>query len=287
MKATKILGIIIVAIGMLGFFSGCKAIGDKNYSDPIEYDIYHNTIQPQTEVLAIYNSLGNIRMTKTDNQEVSIKAVLKQIKELGDIEEKKEDLLIQPVEDNGVFLIEALSKRSGKGYWESLDNYNGILVDYEIMVPEKIKEVRVYNEIGNISIENIKAQITAYTNIGEISGVGLVPLGVSSFFNNMQNEWLFPEKRENINIGFASLEFANSINARAGMRDIVLKVPEGSIYRHLEGDFKIEEIENKEARKLCLEKPTDIKKKDKETIINSSVEEDGSPMPIVSIKEGR
>lgn len=269
-------------------FLGCKAIGDKNYSDPIEYDIYHNTIQPQTEVLAIYNSLGNIRMTKTDNQEVSIKAVLKQIKELGDIQEKKEDLLIQPVEDNGVFLIEALSKRSGKGYWESLDNHNGILVDYEIMVPEKIKEVRIYNEIGNISIENIKAQITAYTDIGEISGVGLLPLGVSSFYNNMQDKWLFPEKRENINLSFASLEFANTINAGAGMRDIVLNVPEGSIYHHLEGNFKIiEDVENKQARKLCLEKPADIKKRDKETIINICIEEDGSPMPIVSIKEGR
>lgn len=286
MKKKKILGMIIVVIGVFSFLSGCKAVGDKYYRKPIEYDIYNNTIQTQTEVLAIYNNLGNIRMTKTNNQEVSIKAVLKQIKQLGDIEEKREDLLIQPVTDNGIFLIEAISKRSGKGYWESLDNHNGILVDYEIMVPEKIKEVRVYNKIGNISIENMKAQITAYTQIGEISGIGLVPLGVSSFSAAMQGKWPLPEKRENINIGFASLEFANSINTGAGIGDIALNVPEGSTYRHLEGDFEIEEeIEGKEARKLCLKKPADIKKKNKETIINSGVGDE--PITIVTIKEGR
>lgn len=281
----KRIGVVILTLSLtFGNLIGCASIEDKVYSNPVEYLTFDGSVQPESDVLALYNEQGDIKLKATTGQNVSIKVKLEQTKELRDLEVKKNNLSINPKVMDGIFLIEPLTADGNENYWQWLDdnlNENGILLDYEIGIPENIKEIRVYNEIGDICLENIKAKISAYTSIGEISGTGVTPLDDSSFTNDM------PERKgsDSINVDLASLDYINNMSIGTEMGKIVVTVPEDAVYKHLmDPNFQVRDMDRKATREQCLAAPSVIKKKSGDTTtIVSSIED--APTTSITIRK--
>ena len=148
--------------------SNNKVIVKDTLEEPIIHNVYNFNGKPEADVLSICNSLGDIKVTKSNTNDLKVVANLVQTKELKDIDKKLRNLLIKPKIENGIIFYEPLYAKNEQGsFWEWIYtslNTNGISINFNIEIPSTIKELRVYNSLGNIDLENITAKIYAQTD---------------------------------------------------------------------------------------------------------------------------
>lgn len=229
MRKSKSLLLVVTMVLML---SGCSISTYKDtLTTPIVHNIYSYNGKTTADVLSIYNLNGDVKISKSDTNNLKVVGNLIQTKQLKDINIKLDNLLIKPKSQNGVFFYEPLySNNTTRDYWDWIKtnlNANGIQVNFDVQIPSTIKEVRIYSEIGNINLENITARIYAQTNIGNITGENLNPLDSAIFKVNV------PSKLNNgIKVKFSSLDNVNDITAGVTLGNMTLNLPSGAMYTH-------------------------------------------------------
>ncbi len=129
-----------------------------------------------------------------------------------------------------IFYEPLYAKNTTRNYWEWIKsnlNANGIQVNFDIQIPDTIKEVRVYSELGNIVLQNISTKIHAQTNIGSIIGSNINPLDSAVFKVNV------PSHGETaLDLTLSSIDNVNSIIAGMTSGNAVLNLPSESRYSY-------------------------------------------------------
>ncbi|ACA57009.1 hypothetical protein ACLD43_03155 [Clostridium botulinum] len=238
MLTKKLVSLLLIGtIGVL--LSACstnRTLNDfKNGKDkdtlqiPIVHDVYNYNGKPNADVLSIFNSNGDVRISKSETNDLRVKTKLVQTKSIKDIDKKLNNLAIKPKIEKGVIFYEPLyTNNKNRNYWEWIKsslNANGIQVNFDVQIPQTIKEVRIYSELGNINLQNISAKIHAQTNIGTITSANIDPLDSAVFKANI------PSKGENaLDLSLSSIDNVSSITAGVTSGDIVFNLPSGSEY---------------------------------------------------------
>lgn len=226
------------------------------YKDTLDEPIIHNVYtfddKISTDVLSVCNAIGDVTITNSDNENVKVSVDLVQSKNLDDIDKKLGNIFVNPKLDNGVVFYEPLCKNDEtRDFWEWSSkelNDNGISVNFNIEIPSTIKEVRVYDSIGDIDFKDITAKIYAQTDIGQITGSNITPLDNGTFKVNCainkneicklnfklddNGELKVNDPRDNagINLNFASIDEANNIIAGTKSGIVKLDIPSNSNY---------------------------------------------------------
>ncbi|AFS77458.1 putative lipoprotein [Gottschalkia acidurici 9a] len=254
---------------------------NSKLSNSILHQTFNYEEATEAEVLSIFNTVGDIKISRSESDKVIVIAQLEQTKELKDIDKKLENLVIQPQIRNGVIYFEPLyNKDTSRNYWEWISselNGNGININFDIQIPDTIKELRVYNEIGDIELNNISSKIYAQTNIGSIVGTDLNPLDTATFISNIPKL-----QNEGINISLSSIDNVNSIITATTLNDITINLPKESNYSHIENDdiateypYEISTNSNVNyIRKKSLEKLNNLNNKRNNTVITTHVSDD-------------
>ncbi|KRU24639.1 hypothetical protein VT91_01040 [Clostridium sporogenes] len=236
MLMRKLVNLLLIGIiGMLlGVCSTNRTLNDpKNGKDkdtlqiPIVHDVYNYNGKPNADVLSIFNSNGDVRISKSETNDLKVKTKLVQTKSIKDIDKKLNNLAIKPKIEKGVIFYEPLyTNNKNQNYWEWIKsslNANGIQVNFDVQIPQTIKEVRIYSELGNINLQNISAKIHAQTNIGTITSANINPLDSAVFKANI------PSRGENaLDISLSSIDNVSSITAGVTSGNIVFNLPSGS-----------------------------------------------------------
>ncbi|APQ78532.1 hypothetical protein [Clostridium botulinum] len=246
MLMRKLVNLLLIGIiGMLlGACSTNRTLNDfKNGKDkdtlqiPIVHDVYNYNGEPNADVLSIFNSNGDVRISKSETNDLKVKTKLVQTKSIKDIDKKLNNLAIKPKIEKGVIFYEPLyTNNKNQNYWEWIKsslNANGIQVNFDVQIPQTIKEVRIYSELGNINLQNISAKIHAQTNIGTITSANINPLDSAVFKANI------PSRGENaLDISLSSIDNVSSITAGVTSGNIVFNLPSGSEYIYNQMDPK-------------------------------------------------
>lgn len=232
----------VLLIGTVGVLLGaCSINGTLNnfknriYIDtletPIVHDVYNYKGKPNVEVLSIFNSIGDVRISKSNTNDLKVKIKMVQTKSIKDIDKKLKNLSIKPKITNDVVFYEPLyANNTTLNYWDwikSSSNANGIQVNFDIQIPDTIKEVRIYSELGNIALQNISAKIYAQTNIGNIIGSNINPLDSAVFKVNIPSDG-----ETALDLTLSSIDNVNSITAGMTSGNAVLNLPSGSRYSY-------------------------------------------------------
>ena len=250
---------------------------------PIVHDIYNYKGKPNVEVLSIFNSIGDIRISKSYTNNLKVKIKMVQTKPIKDIEKKIKNIYIKPkITDDVIFYEPLYAKNTTRNYWEWIKsnlNANGIQVNFDIQIPDTIKEVRVYSELGNIVLQNISTKIHAQTNIGSIIGSNINPLDSAVFKVNV------PSHGETaLDLTLSSIDNVNSIIAGMTSGNAVLNLPSESRYSYKQikpekipvtypyDMYSKEQFEYCRKHSLATFKP--IKIKQGNTIINTVISEE-------------
>ncbi len=241
----KKLSSLLLIVTMILLLPGCaKDINvaitkDRDILEtPIIHNVYNYTGETKGDVVSIFNSNGDVKVTKSDTSDLKVVVNLiqtKQIKE--DIDQKLNSLVIEPKIQNGVIFYEPLyAADTTRNYWDWIKsnlNANGICVNFEVQIPSTIKEVRVYNELGNINLQNITTKIYAQTNIGNITGDNLDPLDSAVFKVNIPSSG-----DTGLDVKFSSIDKANDITTGVMLGNIVLNLPSSANYSHKEAQLE-------------------------------------------------
>lgn len=230
---------LLLIVTMVLLLAGCsKDMNIDTFKDrdtletPITHNVYNYTGEAKVDVLSIFNSNGNVKIARSDTNELKVAVNLiqtKQIKE--DIDRKLDNLVIKPEIQNSVIFYEPLyAADTTRNYWDWIKNSlnaNGIYVNFDVQIPDTIKEVRIYNELGNIDLQDITAKIYAQTNIGSITGANLNPLDSAIFKVNIPSSG-----KAGLDVKFSSINNVNDITAGVMLGDINLNLPSGANYTH-------------------------------------------------------
>ncbi|MDD6794388.1 MAG: hypothetical protein PUE01_03095 [Clostridiaceae bacterium] len=234
-KNTLILNsLIILSFALVGCSNSTVT---NELSTPLSHNIYKSIDKTDANVLSIINPTGNVNITNSSTDDLDVSVNFIESNSIPNIDEKLKDIEIVPKSKNGVLLLEPLSVTdSSKDYWQSLDENpmsNNISIDFNIKIPSSIKEVRIYNNIGEINLTNISAEIYAQTDVGTITGDNLSPLGSSTFKVNVPKS---DDDNTNlsINLNFLNLSYAKEISASSNSGDIVLNIPKNADYNKFE-----------------------------------------------------
>ncbi|PRR85724.1 hypothetical protein [Clostridium luticellarii] len=225
---------IATAILLSGCSTGKIHVISDTLKNPIIHNVYNTSKQPNVNVLSIFNSSGNVKITKSSSNELKVDVKLIQTKNLTDIDKKLKNLTVKPQIKNGILFYQPLyAKNNSENYWmwitENL-NANGIYIDFDIEVPSSIREIRVFNGTGNIDLRNISAKIYAQTDVGNITGKEIEPLDNAVFKDDVP----FSDKLNDIDMDFSNIDRANSITAGSNTGSVILKLPHSAEYTHNE-----------------------------------------------------
>lgn len=226
--------LLIVAIVLL--LVGCsKDINIDVFKDrdtletPITHNVYKYAGEAKVDVLSIFNSNGNVKITRSDTNDLKVVVNLIQTKQIKDIDKKLDNLVIKPEVQNNVIFYEPLyATDTNCNYWDWIKNNlnaNGICINFEVQIPDTIKEVRIYNELGDIDLQDITAKIYAQTNIGNIAGANLNPLDSATFKVNIPSSG-----KTGLDVKFSSINNVNDITAGVMLGNINLDLPSGASY---------------------------------------------------------
>ena len=297
MRIRKLL-VITVACVIMFVIGGCDPsqleaeLTNSKLSNSILHQTFNYEETTEAEVLSIFNTVGDIKISRSESDKVIVTAQLEQTKELKDIDKKLDNLVIQPQIRNGVIYFEPLySEDTSRNYWEWISselNGNGININFDIQMPDTIKELRVYNEIGNIELSNISSKIYAQTNIGGITGTDLNPLDTATFISNIPRL-----QSGGINISLSSIDNANSIIVATTLKDITVNLPKDASYNHIESDditteypYEISTDSNVNyIRKKSLEKLSNLNGKRNNTVITTPVSDELLREVYINIEE--
>lgn len=227
MLIKKLMSLLIVMITVMLFLSGCSMhVYKDTLENPIIHNVYKYNDKTKADVLSIFNSDGDIKITKSDTDDLKVVVKLVQTKNLKDIDKKLNNLVIKPKIENGVIFYEPLcANDTTRNYWEWIKtnlNANGISINFDVELPSTIKEIRVYNDIGNIDLQNITTKIYTQTDVGNITGENLNPLDSAVFKANVPST--------GIDVKFSSIDNVNNIIAGAELGKITLNLPSGASY---------------------------------------------------------
>lgn len=240
MLIRKLVSLLLIGtIGvLLGACSTNRTLNDfKNGKDrdsleaPIVHDVYNYKGKSNVDVLSIFNSNGDVRISKSDTNDLKVKAKLVQTKSIKDIDKKLNNLVIKPKIEKDIIFYEPLYvNNKTRNYWDwvkSSSNANGIQVNFDVEIPNTIKEVRIYSELGNIDLQNISAKIHAQTNIGTITGANINPLDSAVFKVNIPSDG-----KNALDLALSSIDNVNSITAGVASGNIILNIPSDSKYSY-------------------------------------------------------
>lgn len=300
MMLRKIAGIFLVAVTTVSM-SGCSmntnaadstesadSIGtivqtaienDKDVlATPIVHEVYSYEGLTDASVVSVYNTVGDISVTQSEDNQVRVVVSLIQTKTITDLDTKLYNLQIVPQNSNNVLFYEPLAKNGTTNYWEWIhgnSNANGIKIDFEIQIPTTVQEVRIFNEQGDINLNAVTARIYAQTDLGVITGQNITPLDTATFITNLPSR----TGKTGIDISFSSFEYTNEITAGISLHDIVLTVPTGAQYTYeTDSNMTTEYSEQMYSRfdycrEQCLEEFKPIQTRQGETVITTTEEE--------------
>ena len=289
----KVLFLVFTSLLLISCSNNPSIVKDT-LEQPVIHNVYNFNDKPETDVLSICNSLGDIKITKSSTNDLKVVENLVQTKDLKDIDKKLNNLLIKPKIENGVIFYEPLyANDEQRNFWEWIYtslNANGISINFNIEIPSTIKELRVYNSLGNIDLENITAKIYAQTDMGHINGKNITPLDNTIFkvnfaVNKRLDDTTFKVKdifddAPGINVDFSNINNVSSITAGVKFGKILFNLPSNSKYVHQQVDLKDMNvgypfsITSRERFRYCREQslkpPTPITEKSNETVISTA-----------------
>lgn len=270
----KKLKSLLVGVTIVLLFNGCSksqnvVVVKDTLDNPIIHDVYKCNEKTKADVLSVFNYNGDVKITKSDTDDLKVAVKLVQTKNLKDIDKKLSNLVIKPKIENNVIFYEPLyANDTTLNYWEWIAaklNGNGIKINFDVEIPTTIKEVRVYSNMGNINLKNITAKIYTQTEIGNITGENLNPLDSAIFKVQVP----FTEKagldvinsssvrKTGIDVKFSNINNVNNIIAGVESGKIILNLPLDASYTHkqvksedIQYPFK---IDSKNQFKYCKE----------------------------------
>lgn len=275
---------IILLLSITLLLTSCST-NNFAYKDTLNEEITHNVYQFNDEisssVLSINNSIGDITINNSNTNKLKVSIDLIQTKNLKDIDKKLDNLSIKPKINNNIILFEPLYKNNDNlNYWNWIYdelNSNGIKLNFNIEIPNNIKEIRIFNSLGNINLENISTKIYAQTDIGGINGKNINPLDTAIFKVNVASN-----PKEAIKINFSNIDNVNNILAGAELGKILLNIPNNSVYTHKESDannlnlkypFSLQSLEYfKYCNEKSLEPFAPITDKKNQTVITTTLD---------------
>ncbi|MDF2503271.1 hypothetical protein [Clostridium sp.] len=285
MLIKKLMSLLLVATMVL-LLAGCsKDAKIPTFKDtlgtPIVHTVYNYNGQTKDNVLSIFNSVGDVKITRSDTNDLKVVVKLVQTKQIKDIDKKLANLVIKPRIQNGVIFYEPLNANDTTlNYWDWIKsnlNANGIQVNFDVQIPSTLKEIRIYNEVGNINLQNITAKIHAQTDVGSITGANLNPLDSAVFKANVPSNG-----KTGLNIKFSSIDNVNDITAGVTSGNIILNLPSGANYSHKQVESEsmpvkyLYDMYSKKQIEYCREQSfktfTPINIKNGKTVITTSKE---------------
>lgn len=258
---------------------------EANLSEPIVHKVYHWEGSTDAKVVSVYNGDGDISISESKDNKMNVTVNLIQTKSLKDIDKKKDNLKIVPQHKNGIFYLEPLAADGTTNYWKWIQekcNANGIQVEFQIQIPKSIQEVRIYDDLGNVSLSGITARIYAQTDIGTITGQNVTPLDTATFKSNMTSSG----DGTVIHVSYANLDQTNEIIGEVSMGNILFSLPKGAKYtQEKKDDFKGIEAEDGMSqidviRKECLKDFPPIKGKQDGTLVVTGSKDSNSDITI-------
>jgi hypothetical protein len=189
-----------------------------------EYNVYsYDNASKETKVLSIYNSVGDISLSNSKSNNISISAKIIQTKNISDLDFKKSKLVLNPTNYKEILYLEPLLKNTSDNYWQKISNANGIKLNFNIQIPNTIQEVRMFTEIGNINLKDIKTKIYAQTDIGDITAENISPVDDAVFKANVSS---------GVKLSFLSLKDTNKVTTGLTIGSLELLIPNAVKYNH-------------------------------------------------------
>ena len=168
----------IIVILLVSFGIDCGQKINRGYPFSLKIDMpYFNTNYKNEDVyekefkidsagkqkLLVINEFGNVRVSKGEGKEISIKANIKIRNNDGEFAKKVSDSVVK-ITDESTLKVESDIQK----YLEDRTKISGINVNYTILIPEGI-EVEINNKYGNVSAADITKNTTIGCTHGEIS----------------------------------------------------------------------------------------------------------------------
>lgn len=193
----------------------------------VTHSIYDDMIESDLKVVSVLNMYGDINIGKSSDDKIHINLSLIQTKEINDLDIKLENLMLEPQLSGDILFLEPTTKY-GENYWDFIINdlnANGIMIEFNILVPSSVQEIRVFNDFGNVTINDIESKITTQVTAGSISGENLSLLDKSTFkiVSGMSNN-------RAIDLSFDELKFASELVVSSVQGDIYLDLPNNIDY---------------------------------------------------------
>ncbi len=214
----KKLFIILVWLNLILFLGGCSIFQSEN----TKKENQTQTLGDSNEI-SISSRMGDIKIFQCKGDVLSFSAVKRVKVNDKDLRNKIMDNINIHTEIKGKKVIISALTKDNLDVWKwKQENYNSanISIDYELRIPEKINIYTVNTGMGNIDLEEIKGEINAHTDMGEVKLSKVVFTGKNDISTNSGNAAL----------NISSIEQAESINVSADLGDISLKVPNNAKY---------------------------------------------------------
>ncbi len=232
----------------------------------ITHTVYDNMIESDSKVVSVLNMYGDVNIGKSLNDKIYVNLSLIQTKEINDLDIKQENLMLEPQLIGDILFLEPTTK-VGENYWDFIIsdlNANGIMLEFNILVPSSVQEIRIFNDFGNVTINDIEAKITTQVTAGSIYGQNLSLIDKSAFtiVSGMSNT-------KAIDLSFKELKFANNLVVSSIQGDISLNIPNDVDYI-IEIDENLNTSINQNNR--CLDEFVAFNKKECDLTITTNSE---------------
>lgn|GEM_PF-2214028 len=187
------------------------------------------------EKLKLSISSGNIEITKSGDGKIQLDAEVKVRGASNDTKKIILDNLIVSLDQKGKTVEVVTKTKDGKDFWDwHKKNHKAyhITINYNISLPENIKDVEVSTGAGNIYIDGISDKVKASTGAGNIDFINLkAELSASTGAGNINVEDSSSLGESNLNTGAGNIYFMGSVDemekfkAATGMGNVDFLVP--------------------------------------------------------------
>ncbi len=220
----------VAGVGLVGFSVVYSNDIENKIVDYAQLQFANEELESSAEKLILLNGVGEVNIVQSDTDNVEVKSYIlynDDIKEeklkVNEVDFKLENVTVEGEDELETYIISSkLSDDSNYfSYLDKEDYLSDVKINYEIEVPSTLKEIYVYNPIGDVKINGADASVKVISYKGNVFAKNITP----EDFISVQNY------EGDIDITLDNASTTTYIGASSYLGDINMEVEDGSEYQ--------------------------------------------------------
>lgn len=222
-------GGVTAGVGLVGFSVVYNNDIENKIVNYNQLEFANDELESSAEKLIVLNGVGEVNIVQTDTDKVEVKSYIlynddvkvEKLK-VNEVDFEIENATLEGEEELETYILSSkLTDDSNYfTYLENEDYLNDVKINYEIEVPSSLKEIYVYNPLGDVKIYNADASVKVITYKGNVFVKSITP----DDFVSVQNY------EGDIDITLENVSTTTYIGASSYNGDINLEVKDSSKY---------------------------------------------------------